>query len=156
MRSAVSLPSELQMRSVLSLHHAPPRESPNAIDSIRAESARMSVFFLRSRLSVLLQSIKSTWEPRRRGKGKEGEETNLGETNVCGLFTETLTTDVEAVFADQTGLVGAHAAVRGLNVSFCFLFLLLVLLLSVNIDQLCISIGVLGLVYRPLREAYNV
>jgi len=36
----------------------------------------------------------------------------LGEANVGSLLTEALTADVEAVLADETGLVGAHAAVR--------------------------------------------
>lgn len=35
----------------------------------------------------------------------------LDEANVGGLLTEALTADVEAVLADQTGLVGADAAV---------------------------------------------
>jgi hypothetical protein len=38
--------------------------------------------------------------------------TYLDETNVLALLTETLTADVETVFADQTGFVGADAAVR--------------------------------------------
>jgi hypothetical protein len=36
----------------------------------------------------------------------------LDEANVRGLLTEALTADVEAVLADQTGLVGADTAVR--------------------------------------------
>lgn len=35
----------------------------------------------------------------------------LDEANVVGLLTEALTADVEAVLADETGLVGADAAV---------------------------------------------
>ena len=37
--------------------------------------------------------------------------TYLGETNVLTLLTEALSTDIEAVFADQTGFVCAHATV---------------------------------------------
>jgi hypothetical protein len=36
----------------------------------------------------------------------------LDEANVSGLLTEALTADVEAVLADETGLVGADTAVR--------------------------------------------
>lgn len=36
----------------------------------------------------------------------------LDETNVGALLTEALTADVEAVLADETGLVGADAAVH--------------------------------------------
>jgi hypothetical protein len=36
----------------------------------------------------------------------------LDEANVSGLLAEALTTDVEAVFADETSLVGADAAMR--------------------------------------------
>lgn len=44
-------------------------------------------------------------------KSKVGLETsNLGETNGGGLFAETLTTKVNAVFANDTGLVGAQTA----------------------------------------------
>jgi hypothetical protein len=35
----------------------------------------------------------------------------LDETNVGALLTEALTADVEAVLADETGVVGADAAV---------------------------------------------
>jgi hypothetical protein len=35
----------------------------------------------------------------------------LGEANIGGLLAEALTADVEAVLADQTGTVGADAAV---------------------------------------------
>lgn len=41
----------------------------------------------------------------------------LGEANVGGLLTEALTADVEAVLADETGLVGADAAVKKTRVS---------------------------------------
>ena|SRR5579862_4096613 len=34
----------------------------------------------------------------------------LDETDICGFFSKALTADVEAVFADQTGFVGADAA----------------------------------------------
>lgn len=37
----------------------------------------------------------------------------LDETDILALLTETLTADVEAVFADETGSVGADAAVKG-------------------------------------------
>ena len=37
----------------------------------------------------------------------------LDEANVGGLLTEALTADVEAVLADETGLVGADAAAAG-------------------------------------------
>lgn len=37
--------------------------------------------------------------------------TNLVEANVGGLLTEALTADVQAVLADETGLVGADTAV---------------------------------------------
>ena len=47
----------------------------------------------------------------------------LDEADVGGLLTEALTADVEAVFADQTGLVGADAAVRSI-VSYGRSFLL--------------------------------
>jgi hypothetical protein len=48
----------------------------------------------------------------------EGLETTdslayLDEANVGRLLTEALTADVEAVLADQTGLMGADAAVKG-------------------------------------------
>ena len=36
----------------------------------------------------------------------------LDETNVLALFPEALTADVQAILADQTGFVGADAAVR--------------------------------------------
>jgi hypothetical protein len=36
----------------------------------------------------------------------------LGESNISTLLPEALTADVEAVFADETGLVGADAAVQ--------------------------------------------
>lgn len=36
----------------------------------------------------------------------------LDEANVGGLLTEALTADVEAVLADQTGLVGADTAIK--------------------------------------------
>ena len=36
--------------------------------------------------------------------------TNLAETDGGGLFTETLTTEVKAVFSDETSLVGAQTA----------------------------------------------
>lgn len=36
----------------------------------------------------------------------------LDETDILALLTETLTADVEAVFADETGSVGADAAVK--------------------------------------------
>lgn len=41
----------------------------------------------------------------------------LDETNVGGLLTEALTADVQAVLADETGGVGANAAVKGKVVS---------------------------------------
>lgn len=44
--------------------------------------------------------------------GDLGLRIYLDETNVGGLFTETLTADVETVFADETGLVGADTAVK--------------------------------------------
>lgn len=44
--------------------------------------------------------------------GVNDEGTNLVETDVGGLLTEALTADVEAVLADQTGSVGADAAVE--------------------------------------------
>ena len=34
----------------------------------------------------------------------------LGETDSSGLFTETLTAEIEAVLANETSLVGAEAA----------------------------------------------
>ena len=37
----------------------------------------------------------------------------LNEANVGGLLTEALTADVEAVLADETGLVGADTAATG-------------------------------------------
>jgi hypothetical protein len=40
------------------------------------------------------------------------------EADVGGLLTEALTADVQAVLADETGLVGADTAVEGTNVSF--------------------------------------
>jgi hypothetical protein len=45
------------------------------------------------------------WEERWVG------ESYLDESNVGGLLTEALTADVEAVLADETSRVGAHAAV---------------------------------------------
>jgi hypothetical protein len=44
------------------------------------------------------------------------KESYLDEANVGGLLTEALTADVEAVLADQTGLVGADAAVREVKI----------------------------------------
>lgn len=41
-----------------------------------------------------------------------GGKTDLDEANVGGLLTEALTADVEAVLADETGLVGADAAMK--------------------------------------------
>ena len=46
----------------------------------------------------------------RRGGGCDA--TDLVEANVGGLLTEALTADVQAVLADETGLVGADAAVE--------------------------------------------
>lgn len=36
--------------------------------------------------------------------------TELGETNVLGVFTEALTADLHAVLTDDTALIGAYAA----------------------------------------------
>lgn len=44
------------------------------------------------------------------------KESYLDEANVGGLLTEALTADVEAVLADQTGLVGADAAVHKVKI----------------------------------------
>jgi len=41
----------------------------------------------------------------------EETRTDLDEANVGGLLTEALTADVEAILADQTGGMGADAAV---------------------------------------------
>jgi hypothetical protein len=41
-----------------------------------------------------------------------GEEMYLDESNIVGLFSEALTADVEAVFADQTCTVSAYTAVN--------------------------------------------
>ena len=41
-------------------------------------------------------------------KQGEQEASNLGETDGGGLFAETLTAEVEAVFANYTSLVGAQ------------------------------------------------
>ena len=49
------------------------------------------------------------------------DATDLVEANVGGLLTEALTADVQAVLADETGLVGADTAVQKTNVSSCFL-----------------------------------
>ena len=38
--------------------------------------------------------------------------THLDEADVLALLSEALTADVEAVLADQTGLVGADTAVK--------------------------------------------
>lgn len=46
----------------------------------------------------------------------------LDETNVLALFSEALTADVQAVLADETGSVGADAAV-GRSVSYISLSL---------------------------------
>jgi len=35
----------------------------------------------------------------------------LVETNIIGIFTETLTTDVQIVFADQTSTVSTNTAI---------------------------------------------
>lgn len=43
----------------------------------------------------------------------------LDESNIGGLFTETLTADVETVFADETGLVGADTAVGNFSSASC-------------------------------------
>ena len=45
---------------------------------------------------------------------KRGEESYLGEADISGLLAEALTADVESVLADQTGLVGADAAIFSL------------------------------------------
>ena len=42
----------------------------------------------------------------------EGKNSYLDEANVGALLTEALAADVEAVLADETGLVGADTAVR--------------------------------------------
>jgi len=42
----------------------------------------------------------------------DGDVSYLDEANVGGLLTEALTADVEAVLADETGLVGADTAVK--------------------------------------------
>lgn len=39
----------------------------------------------------------------------------LDEPDILALFPEALTADVEAIFADQTGLVGANTAVEKQN-----------------------------------------
>ncbi len=68
--------------------------------------------------------------PRGRGRGRgcrrrrgRGENSYLDEANVGTLLTEALTADVEAVLADETGLVGADTAVRS-SVSQVFLILI--------------------------------
>ena len=53
----------------------------------------------------------------------EGGNSYLDEANVGTLLTEALTADVEAVLADETGLVGADTAVRS-NVSQVSLILM--------------------------------
>lgn len=40
------------------------------------------------------------------------EEPHLRKSDILTLFPEALTADVEAVFADETGFVGADAAVK--------------------------------------------
>jgi hypothetical protein len=37
---------------------------------------------------------------------------HLDKSNVCCLFSEALTADVETIFSDETGFVGADAAVK--------------------------------------------
>jgi hypothetical protein len=34
----------------------------------------------------------------------------LDKTNICGFLSETLTADVETIFADETSFVGADSA----------------------------------------------
>jgi hypothetical protein len=41
-----------------------------------------------------------------------GARAYLDEANVGGLLTEALAADVESILADQTGLMGADAAIR--------------------------------------------
>lgn len=53
------------------------------------------------------------------GCGGTGES-YLDETNVGGLLAEALTADVQAVLADETGGVGANAAVEKKIVSQMF------------------------------------
>lgn len=54
-----------------------------------------------------------SWQVRVRPRGGGGcDATDLVEANVGGLLTEALTADVQAVLADETGLVGADAAVE--------------------------------------------
>ena len=43
----------------------------------------------------------------------------LDETDVLALLTEALSADVEAVFSDQTCVVGADSAVSEMDVSYC-------------------------------------
>lgn len=45
-----------------------------------------------------------------------GGETDLEEANRGALFTEALTAEVKAVFADETGLVSADTAIMSIMV----------------------------------------
>jgi hypothetical protein len=48
----------------------------------------------------------------RKSDSRWGGLTVLGETDVGGSLTETLTADVEAVLSDETHLVGADTAIH--------------------------------------------
>ena len=49
-------------------------------------------------------------------QSQAGNSSYLDKANVGGLLSETLTADVEAVLADQTGLVSANSAIKHLSV----------------------------------------
>ena len=83
--------------------------------------------------------------------------TDLVEANVGGLLTEALTADVQAVLADETGLVGADTAVKepmlaSLLLALYSLSLLIFLLIAQHPPFLLQSSGV----YTPFTAALAV
>lgn len=79
------------------------------------------------------------------------DATDLVEANVGGLLTEALTADVQAVLADETGLVGADTAVRNPMLAPCPLHA--TLYLPILRDFILFHFGV-G--YAPLAAALAV
>ena len=62
--------------------------------------------------SVVGLTVLYIWSDRSPPSQSTISEAYLDESNVGGLLTEALTADVKTVLADETGLVGADAAVH--------------------------------------------
>lgn len=69
-------------------------------------------FFIKLNLAILYKnevSLKEAWQYL--------TVSNLVETNVIGIFTETLTADIQAVLADQTSTMSANTANNRVSLS---------------------------------------